>query len=58
MQWQEHFNNMEHKQVDLENNDFVKLALSYFIYVVRVDNLTNFEFLLDNNLSRHLGRIL
>lgn len=52
------FYNMEYNLVDLEDFDFVKLALSYFIDVVGVDNLTNLEFLLDNNLSKHLGWIL
>ena len=42
---------MEPYQVRLENPDFVKLASSYRIDAVRVDNLEDLELVLDKNLT-------
>lgn len=50
-QWQESFYDMEPYQVGLENPDFVKLASSYSIDAVRVDNLSDLEYLLESDLS-------
>lgn len=50
-QWQEQFYGMEPYQVDLKNPDFVKLASSFSIDAVRVDNLFDLEYVLDNDLS-------
>lgn len=50
-QWQESFYDMEPYQVDLQNPDFVKLASSYSIDAVRVDNLSDLEYLLESDLS-------
>ena len=50
-QWQEEFYDMEPYQIKLENPDFVKLASSYRIDAVRVDNLFDLEYLLDGDLS-------
>ncbi|WP_298499646.1 thiamine pyrophosphate-binding protein [uncultured Methanobrevibacter sp.] len=49
-QWQEQFYDMEHYQVELENPDFVKLASSYSIDGVRVDSLSDLEYLLERDL--------
>lgn len=50
-QWQQDFYDMTPYQVELENPDFVKLASSYGIDAVRVDNLMDLEFLLEKNLK-------
>lgn len=50
-QWQESFYDMKPYQVDLKNPDFVKLASSYSIDAVRVDNLSDLEYLLESDLS-------
>jgi len=50
-QWQEKFYDMKPYQVNLQNPDFVKLASSYSIDAVRVDNLSDLEFLLESDLS-------
>ena len=42
---------MEPYQVKLENPDFVKLASSYGIDAVRVDNLDDLEMILDKDLT-------
>ena len=49
-QWQEEFYEMEPFQVKLQNPDFVKLASSYSIDSVRVDNLFDLEYLLESDL--------
>ena len=49
-QWQEEFYEMEPFQVELQNPDFVKLASSYSIDAVRVDNLHDLEYLLGADL--------
>lgn len=50
-QWQEQFYDMDSYQVKLENPDFAKLASSYSIDAVRVDNLFDLEYFLDSDLS-------
>ena len=50
-QWQEQFYEMTPYQVNLKNPDFVKLASSYSIDAVRVDNLSDLEYILDKDLS-------
>ncbi|WP_295112139.1 thiamine pyrophosphate-binding protein [uncultured Methanobrevibacter sp.] len=50
-QWQEMFYEMDPYQVKLSNPDFVKLAASYGIDGVRVDNLDDLRLLLEKNLS-------
>ena len=50
-QWQEEFYDMNPYQIKLENPDFVKLASSYSIDAVRVDNLSDLEYLLESDLS-------
>ena len=50
-QWQEDFYDMDPYMVGLDNPDFVKLASSYGIDAVRVDNLSDLEYLLRNDLS-------
>ena len=50
-QWQEQFYDMAPYQIDLKNPDFVKLASSYSIDAVRVDNLFDLEYILDKDLS-------
>lgn len=50
-QWQEDFYDMEPYQIKLKNPDFVKLASSYGIDAVRVDNLGDLELVLDKNLA-------
>jgi acetolactate synthase-1/2/3 large subunit len=50
-QWQEQFYDMEPYQVELENPDFVKLASSYSIDAVRIDSLSDLEYLLDKDLT-------
>ena len=50
-QWEEQVYGMMPYQVELNNPDFVKLASSYGIDGVRVDNLDDLELLLDKDLS-------
>ncbi|MEE0902404.1 MAG: thiamine pyrophosphate-binding protein [Methanobrevibacter sp.] len=50
-QWQEDFYDMEPYQIKLQNPDFVKLASSYSIDAVRVDNLKDLEYLLESDLK-------
>ena len=50
-QWQEQFYDMEPYQVNLKNPDFVKLASSYSIDAVRVDNISDLEYVLGSNLA-------
>ena len=50
-QWEEDFYDMTPYQVKLNNPDFIKLASSYGIDGVRVDNLEDLEFLLEKNLE-------
>ena len=50
-QWEESFYEMDPYQVKLENPDFVKLAASYGIDAVRVENLDDLKLLLEKNLS-------
>ena len=50
-QWQVQFYDMEPYQIALQNPDFVKLASSYSIDAVRVDNLEDLEYLLENDLK-------
>ena len=50
-QWQEQFYDMGPYQVNLQNPDFVKLASSYSIDAVRVDSLSDLEYVLDNDLA-------
>ena len=50
-QWQEDFYDMDPYQVYLNNPDFVKLASSYGIDGVRVENLDDLEMILDKNLT-------
>ena len=50
-QWQEMFYDMDPYQVSLKNPDFVKLASSYGIDAVRVDNLSDLELVLDKDLA-------
>ncbi|WP_296878506.1 thiamine pyrophosphate-binding protein [uncultured Methanobrevibacter sp.] len=49
-QWEESLYGMNPYQVNLQNPDFVKLAASYGIDGVRVDNLDDLRLLLENNL--------
>lgn len=50
-QWEEDFYGMAPYQVELDNPDFIKLASSYGIDAVRVDNLNDLEFLLEKDLT-------
>ena len=50
-QWQEQFYDMKPYQITLKNPDFVKLASSYSIDGVRVDNLFDLEYLLESDLK-------
>ena len=50
-QWQEQFYDMNPYEVKLNNPDFVKLASSYSIDAVRVDNLFDLEYLLESDLK-------
>lgn len=50
-QWQEDFYNMEAYQVKLNNPDFIKLAASYGIDSIRVDNLNDLELILEKELA-------
>lgn len=50
-QWEELFYAMKPYQVELNNPDFVKLASSYGIDGVRVDNLEDLEMILEKNLT-------
>ena len=49
-QWEEQNYGMKPYQVKLQNPDFVKLASSYSIDGVRVDNLADLEYLLESDL--------
>ncbi|WP_298521310.1 thiamine pyrophosphate-binding protein [uncultured Methanobrevibacter sp.] len=50
-QWQEQLYDMKPYQVSLKNPDFVKLASSYSIDAVRVDNISDLEYVLESNLA-------
>lgn len=50
-QWEQQFYGMDPYQVKLANPDFLKLSSSYGIDAVRVENLSDLEYLLDNDLS-------
>ena len=50
-QWEEDFYDMEAYQVKLKNPDFTKLASSYGIDAVRVDNLEDLEMILQKDLA-------
>ena len=50
-QWEEDFYDMNPYQVKLKNPDFVKLASSYGIDAVKVDNLDDLEFILGKDLE-------
>jgi len=50
-QWQEDFYDMDSYQTDLANPDFLKLAASYGIDAVQIDNLTDLEDFLKNDLN-------
>ena len=50
-QWQEDFYDMNPYQVTLENPDFTRLAASYGIDAVRVDDLDDLEMILSGNLA-------
>jgi acetolactate synthase-1/2/3 large subunit len=50
-QWEESVYGMDPYQVMLKNPDFIKLAASYGIDAVRVENLDDLKLLLDNDLS-------
>lgn len=50
-QWEESFYGMDPYQVRLKNPDFVKLAASYGIDALRVDNMSDLELLLEKNLT-------
>ena len=49
-QWEENIYGMKPYQVKLQNPDFVKLASSYSIDAIRVDNLFDLEYLLESDL--------
>ena len=50
-QWEEDFYGMAPYQVTLDNPDFVKLAASYGIDAIRVDNLSDLEMVLDKDIE-------
>lgn len=50
-QWEESMYDMKPYQVKLNNPIFTKLASSYGIDAIKVDNLTDLEFILEKNLS-------
>ena len=50
-QWEEDFYDMEAYQVKLKNPDFTKLASSYGIDAVCVDNLEDLEMILQKDLA-------
>lgn len=50
-QWEEDVYGMEAYQTQLKNPDFIKLAASYGIDAVKVDNLDDLELILDKNLE-------
>ena len=50
-QWEEQFYDMDPYQVALQNPDFVKLASSYGIDAIRVDNLDDLEYVLNGKLK-------
>lgn len=49
-QWEEQFYDMEPYQVRLKNPDFLRLASSYGIDAVRINNLEDLEIILSGNL--------
>jgi len=50
-QWQEQFYDMAPYQIKLQNPDFVKLASSYSIDAVCVDNLFDLEYLIESDIK-------
>ena len=50
-QWEESMYDMDAYQVKLQNPDFTKLASSYNIDSIRVDNLKDLEFVLEKELK-------
>jgi acetolactate synthase-1/2/3 large subunit len=50
-QWEEDFYDMDAYQTDLANPDFLRLAASYGIDVVRIDKLNDLEDFLENDLK-------
>lgn len=50
-QWQEDFYDMQAYQIKLNNPDFVKLSSSYGIDAVRVDDLSDLDYLLESDLK-------
>ena len=50
-QWEEQIYGMDPYQTKLNNPDFLKLASSYGIDAVRVDNISDLEYLLEENLT-------
>ena len=50
-QWEEQFYDMEPYQVNLANPNFIKLASSYGIDAIRVDNLYDLEMILEKDLT-------
>ena len=50
-QWEDMFYDMEHYQIKLNNPDFIRLAASYGIEAVRIDDLDDLNYLLDKNLK-------
>ena len=50
-QWEEQFYDMEPYQVNLANPNFIKLASSYGIDAIRVDNLDDLEMILEKDLT-------
>jgi len=50
-QWQEDFYDMDSYQTDLANPDFLKLTAAYGIDAVQIDNLTDLEDFLKNDLK-------
>ena len=50
-QWEEDMYDMEPYQISLKNPDFLKLASSYGIDAVMVDNLEDLELVLSKELS-------
>lgn len=50
-QWEESFYDMEPYEVKLNNPDFIKLSSSYGIDSVKVDNLSDLEYILKKDLT-------
>ena len=50
-QWEEDFYDMDPYQVKLNNPDFIKLASSYGIDAIKVDNLDDLEMILEKDLE-------